>query len=286
MRSLVFLTFAVLPLTAGSNAQTHAWAVLDQSLHEGNADHRQEALAAIATIGKDNPEAVLRAVAALQDKHTLVRRAAAATLGELRAKSAIADLTRALDDSPEVALAAAESLAILGDPTGREVLTAVIAGGRDDGPGVLTNAVRKAKSKLHHPEILLLMGTQDAAGVMFGPAGMVIPAVRDTLDLKGKSAPGRVAAVAYLARDPDDDVIQLLEWALKDETRSVCLQAEKELGARGNAGSIDRLEPLLNDEHTQLRVMAAASIIRILGRDGQAGDVAAGPVVPITPRKK
>jgi HEAT repeat protein len=292
MRSLAFLTIAVVPLSAAPVANhpkdvlVQAWAVLDESLQDGSPDHRQQALAALATLGTDNPEAVRRAVAALRDKHKFVRRAGAMVLGELKARSAIAELTGALDDSPEVALAAAESLTTLGDPKGREILAAVIAGDRSDTPGLFTNALRKAKSELHHPETLVLMGTQDAAGAMFGPAAIVIPVVKNAIRLEGKSAPGRVAAVAYLAKDPDGSVIQLLEWALKDDSRYVCLQAEQDLGARGNAGSIEKLEPLLHDEHTQLRVMAAASIIRIMDRDGEPGEVAAGPVAPVMQPKK
>jgi HEAT repeat protein len=92
--------------------------------------------------------------------------------------------------------------------------------------------------------------------------------------------------VLISGEDPDDTVIQLLEWALKNESRYVCLQTEQELGARGNAGSIEKLEPLLKDEHTQLRVMAAASIIRIMDRDGKPGEVLAGPVAPVMQPKK
>ena len=284
---MIVAPLAAAPVQKGpADVSAHAWSVLDKSLESGNSDHRQEALAALATVGHENPEAVRRAVAALQDKHTFVRRAAALALGELQAKSAIPALQKALDDSPEVALAAAESLTMLGDAAGRDVLTAVIAGDRKDAPGMLTNAMRKAKSQLHHPETLLLMGTQDAAGAMFGPAGMVIPAVKDSVSLKSKNEPGRVAGVAYLAKYPDEYAIQLLEWALRDENRNVCLQAEKELGTRGNASSIEKLEPLLNDDHNELRVMAAASIIQILDRDGKPGDVTAGPVAPVARQKK
>lgn len=292
MKSLALVVLITASLEAApisnppKDAQAHSWAVIDKALQDGNSDQRQEALAALATLGESNAEAVKRAVAALQDKHVFVRRAAALALGELQARSAIPDLEKALDDSPEVSLAAAESLTLLGDAKGRDVLTAVVGGERKDGPGMLTNAMRKGKQELHHPESLLLMGTQDAAGAMFGPAGMVIPAVKDAASVKGKSAPGRVAAVAYLAKYPDDYAIQLLEWALKDENREVCLQAEKELGARGNGGSIEKLEPLLNDDHSRLRLMAAASIIRISDRDGRSGEVPVGPVVPVTRGKK
>jgi HEAT repeat protein len=274
----MFLIAAIQTLPVfGQTAVKDAWAVLDKSL-AGNSDHRQEALASIGTIAVNDPEAVQRARTALGDKDGQVRIAAALALGELRAESAIPDLTKALDDSAEVSFAAAKALTQLGDPTGREVLIAVLTGERKDAPGIFGNAARKAKDKMHHPDGLLLMGAQDATGAMFGPVSFVIPAVKDTLEMRKNGTPGRAVAVAYLARYPDANAIQLLEWALGDESRYVRLEAAKELGERGNGGSIAKLEPLLRDEHTMIRDMAAASIIRITDRSGAAGDVSSAPV--------
>ena len=285
MKFLALLTLLVLPAAAAP--VDRAWAVIDKSLQSGDSDHRQEALAALATAGTNNPEVVRRAAAALQDKHTFVRRAAALALGELKANSAIPELTKALeDDSPEVSFAAAEALTQLGDANGRNLLMAVLAGERKDTPGMFTNAMRKAKDKIHHPEGLILMGTQDAAGAMFGPAAMVIPAVKNAADMKSKGAPGRVAAVAYLGKYPDAYAIQLLEWALSDDSHFVRIEAAKQLGERGNAASIDKLMSRLEDDHNLVRDMAAAAIIRITRRDGAAGEVSAGPVVPTSTASK
>src|SRR5437588_570878 len=108
---------AALPLIADTDraalaAQNQqAWAVLDQSLHDGNSEHRQQGLAALATLGENSPEAVRRASEALRDKDLFVRRSAALALGQLNAHSAIPDLQNSLsDDSPEVAFAAAKAL--------------------------------------------------------------------------------------------------------------------------------------------------------------------------------
>jgi HEAT repeat protein len=86
------------------------------------------------------------------------------------------------------------------------------------------------------------------------------------LSLQQKGAPGRAAAAAYLAKDPDPYAVTLLEWALGDDNHLVRAEAAKALGERGNAESIGKLEPLLRDEHTIVRSMAAASIIRLNGR--------------------
>jgi hypothetical protein len=83
---------------------------------------------------------------------------------------------------------------------------------------------------------LFLMGMEDAAGSMFGPASMVIPTVKDTSDLRSKGAPGKAAAVAYLAKYPDPYAMQLLEWALDDGNQFVRMEAaQKPGGIRRNS---------------------------------------------------
>lgn len=287
MRLIAPFALLLIPLLAGAQdaGSTHAWTVLDTSL-AGSAEHREQALAALATLGTDEPEAVRRVERELHDKVTTIRRAAALTLGELKATSAIPSLRESLDDSPEVSFAAAKALVEMGDASGREILVEVLAGERKDTPGMFAKAMQKAKGKLHHPGGLVLMGTQDATGAMFGPVSMVIPAIKDTADLRSKGAPGRAAAAAYLARYPDEYAVQLLEWALSDDNQFVRLEAAKGLGERGNAGSVVKLESLLSDDHNIVRDMAAVSILRINARDGAAGDVATGPVTPPRTSKK
>jgi HEAT repeat protein len=272
--------FAASPLNSPAQDRAQAWKLLDESLRDGYYEHRQQALAALATIGHPDPAVVKHVVAALQDKEPLVRCEAALALGDLQAKSAIPDLRRALDDNAEVSFAAAKALTAMGDPSGRDILVAVLMGERKDTPGMWTNAMREIRKRFHHPEGLFLMGSQDAIGAMFGPASMVIPAIKNTTDLQGKGTPGRAAAVAYLAKYPDRYAVDLLEWALKDDNRFIRLEAAKDLGGRGDAGSIPKLEALWLDSENIVRDMAAASILRILARGGRAGIVQPGPVNP------
>jgi HEAT repeat protein len=271
---------------AAESAQESAWKVIDASLAEKNYERRLEALESIGTIANPDAEAIRRAENALQDKETLVREAAALVLGELKAESSIPKLQALLQDKGEVAFAAAKALAALGDNSGRDFLIAVVGGERKDvQPGIMTNAMRKAKDDLHHPGDLVFMGAGDATGAMFGPAGMVFPAMKDTVDLKGKGAPGRAAAAAYLAKDPEPYAITLLEWALGDDNEFVRLEAAKGLGQRGNSGSIQKLWPLLSDDKNFVRDMAAAAVIRIQARDGERGDPADG-LPQVTTKKR
>src|SRR5205807_8496892 len=110
-----------------------------------------------------------------------------------------------------------------------------------------------------------LMGAKDATGVMFGPPvpfgfSVGTTAAKDLVDWKARGAPGRAAAAAYLAKDPEPYAVTLLEWALADDNHFVRMEAARGLGAHGNAESIPKLEALLNDPHNKVRAMAAASI--------------------------
>jgi HEAT repeat protein len=241
-----------------------AWATIDQGLHSGEVDHRRQALIALSTIDASSREAVDRVLDALKnDKDPRVRLQAALALGQMKAGQAIPALKEALQDRDEVAFAAAKSLTDLGDQAGQEMLVDVLSGERKDTPGMMTNAKREAQRRLRHPKGLFLMGAEDATGAMFGPAAMGFTAVQDAAELHGKGAPGRAAAAAYLAKDPDPYAVTLLEWALGDDNPFVRVEAAKGLGKRGNAGSIARLQPLLEDGHNAVRTMAAASIIRL-----------------------
>jgi len=270
---------------AAESTQQAAWNVIDASLADNSSEHRREALAAIGTLGFPDPEAVGRVETALKDKDPLVRQTAALILGELKAASSIPKLQEMLQDKGEVAFAAAKALSALGDASGRDFLIAVLAGERKDtAPGIVTNAKRKAKDELHHPDQLIFMGAEDATGAMFGPVSIVLPAVKDSLDLKGKGAPGRAAAAAYLSKDPEPYAIQLLEWGLGDDNQFVRIEAAKGLGQRGNSGSIARLQPLLAESHNYVRDMAAAAVIRIEARDGEDGSPSDG-LPQVTTRK-
>lgn len=265
---LAILPF-VINLTAAdtkpsTTSREAAWAAIDKALGSGEVDHRRQAIIALATIDGSNNDAVNRIVNALKnDKDPRVRQQAALALGQMKATQAIPALKDALEDRGEVAFAAAKSLTDLGDKAGQGMLIAVLSGERKDAPGMMTNAKREAEKKLRHPEGLVFMGAQDATGAMFGPAAMGFTAVKDAADLHGKGAPGRAAAAAYLARDPDPYAVTLLEWALGDDNQFVRVEAAKGLGQRGNAQSIAKLQPLLQDGHNAVRTMAAASIIRL-----------------------
>lgn len=246
-----------------------AWETLDKALQHGDSDERRQALAALATVEATNEEAVRRVEDALHDKGPLVRQTAALALGQMKARQAIPALKESLGDDDEVAFAAAKSLTDMGETSGRDMLVAVITGDRKDSPGIASRAMRDAKGRLKHPTGLILTGAQNAAGAMYGPGpSLGIRAAKDAVDLSAKGVPGRAAAAAYLAKDPEPYAITLLEWALGDDNQFVRLEAAKGLGQRGNAASVPKLQALLNDSHDKVRTMAAASMIRLISKSG------------------
>ncbi|PWU00958.1 MAG: hypothetical protein C5B51_24005 [Terriglobia bacterium] len=267
MSRLILLgSVAFFTLGAAGMPDRGAWDTLRETATSPNPDHRRQALTALGTIGAGNAEAVQLVEAGLHDKDPVVRQTAATVLGTMKATDAIPLLEQALDDHGEVAFAAAKALADMGDEQGKGVLIGVLTGQRKDTPGLLTQKVREAKQKIRHPEQLGFMGAKEASGALLGPASLGIVAAQEAF--KDGGAPGRALAATYLARDSDPYALTLLEWALADTNWGVRAAAAKALGERGNSASIGKLEPLLKDGHHAVRVMAAASIVRLTNRTG------------------
>ena len=252
-------TATVVP-PADNSPSAQAWQVLDKGLGEANPEKRRQAIAAAGAMGPTE-HAMKIVVHGLDDKDTLVRQTAAAELGEMRSSQAIPYLKKALDDTTEVSFTAAESLWKLGDKSGRDVFKGVLEGELNNSPGMITGAVRDAKHKLRNPKILALMGVQEAAGALLGPASMGIMVAKEALQDSGSS--GRVLASRYLSEDPDPYALTLLEWALADKNWAVRAAVARALGLRGNAATIAKLQPLLSDSHPAVAYMAAAAIIRL-----------------------
>lgn len=270
-RVVIFGIGAALVAAAAEGPEQASWTVLDTAGKCSYTETRLQTVAALETLGGENQQAVERLRVFLKkDKDARVRKAAALALGQMKVQEAIPDLKSALKDTDEVAFGAAQALMDLGDPAGRQMLVAVLDGQKSDSPGIMTNAHREAERRIHHPAGTALFGLEGAAGPFIGPGYMGIQAITDTNDLRGKADPGRIAAINCLAKDPDAYAVTLLEWALSNSSALVRTEAAKDLGERGNAGSVAKLQPLLKDSHGDVRTMAAASIIRLTTRPAEA----------------
>jgi len=239
-------------------------------LGSANPDKRRQAITAAASMGP-TPEALKIVAHGLRDRDTLVRQTAAAELGRMKSPLAIPYLREALKDCPEVSFTAAVSLWKLGDKQGRDILQAVLEGQLHSSPGMVTGAIRDAKQKLRNPSSLAMMGAQEAAGALLGPASMGITVAKDALQDSG--SPSRVLAAKSLGEDPDPYALTLLEWALNDKSWAVRAAVAQALGRRGNPDCITKLQPLLSDTHPAVAYMAAASIIRLSSPGNPAFEV-------------
>jgi len=264
--------------------EQESWTILDHESHAGNFEVRMKAVSALESLGAGNEKAVNRLVVFLKhDKDARVRKEAASALGRMQARQSIPALRAALQDNTEVAFAAAESLVSMGDPTGQAMVVAVMNGQRTAAPGMVTSGMREMGRRIHHPQTLAFAGAAGAAGAAFPPALPGVAAVSNVGSINSKRDSGGVAAVDCIAADPNPYNVGLLENALNNHRAPVRAEAAKSLGARGDPGAIPKLEPLLHDSSGHVRVMAAASIIRLSSSSPERAALAGG--VPVAAAK-
>jgi HEAT repeat protein len=108
------------------------------------------------------------------------------------------------------------------------------------------------------------MGAKEATGQFLGPASLGFKIAQ--MAMKDGGAPGRVAAAGMLANDNDPYALTLLEWAMtekSDKSGAVRAAIARALGVRGNEQSIPKLVPSLTDDRNLVRMMSAASIVKL-----------------------
>ena len=203
--------------------------------------------------------------ARLQDKDSLVRQAAAKTLGDMQAAQSIPNLRVALDDkSAAVSFTAAQALWHMGDQSGTSILAQVLAGDRGVSPGLIHSEWHDMHEQLHNPASLAEFGAVQAAGAFLGPAGFGVAALEELA--KDKTAGVRALSATLLGAgtDPGDRI--LLEEALKDKSWLVRAAAAEALARVGNEADIEKLSPMMEKGHPAERYKAAAAIVRLTGQ--------------------
>ena len=102
---------------------------------------------------------------ALRDKEEAIRVLASASLGDIKARSAIPQLQDAMDNdkSPQVSFAAAQSLWKMGDRAGRDVFYEVLDGERKVKPSLLKSKMHEARMEMHDPKALALIGVNETS---------------------------------------------------------------------------------------------------------------------------
>jgi HEAT repeat protein len=270
MRTLLllpFVGFLVLAQPATTAARVsvkdRADQYLNDALHDKNPDTRKTAVQALGLVAAREPY-LGRLSAMLDDKDVEVRLATIASLVDLKSKTAIPALKKALADDgvPEVEFAAAKALYTLRDPMGGDALIEVLGKERKTSSGFITKEMRDTLRMLHTPKPLFMFAVKQ--GIGFAPVpglGEGISSLQGILADPGVS--GRAATALLLGSDKDPRVMAALEDALGDNDPSVRAAAAHAVALRNNPSTEPLLIPLLDDKKASVRLRASAACLRL-----------------------
>jgi len=167
MRLFPLVFILVVPVFA-QQPLDRAWQVLNDGLHDANPMKRVQDVAAMG-IMRPLPE-VRRDCRIRIRRQGLQRSPGRVCRARADEEQAVHPKLRdALNDkAPEVVFAAAKALYEMGDPTGREVLVAVLLGDRADSSNFFSSSIHDMKAKMHDPKGLVLIGVKEGAGAFSG----------------------------------------------------------------------------------------------------------------------
>lgn len=255
------LTLSAAPVLAAVTDQ-QCTDLLQHALNASNPETRKIAVVALSLAATRGP-LFTQLEHMLQDKDLDVRLAVVEGLADVKTKEAIAALHTALDDStPEVSFSAAKALWALNDPAGKQVLLAVLAGENKTASGFFSKEKRQALRMMHTPRTTILYAVRQ--GVGFAPVpglGMGISSMQQILT--DPSVSGRATAALLLGKDKDKATLEALEDALVDKDFRVRAAAVHSLALRNDPALRDDLEPLIQDEKEEVRLRAAAALLRL-----------------------
>ncbi|MGA9758979.1 MAG: HEAT repeat domain-containing protein, partial [Candidatus Sulfotelmatobacter sp.] len=248
-------------LTAACCAQTAAnssWAVLEAGLEQKSSTQRLGAIRVLGLI-PDDPHSVELAEAALKDKNSSVRAAAATSLGQMHATGANAGLKGALNDKNlSVVMAAAHALCLLNDPACYDVYYEVYTGERKNNSGMIAQEMQI----LHNPKQLAQMGLSEGIGyVPF--AGIPWEALQTIMKDRKSGTAARAALIAALATDPERRTGKLLVVTTQNKNWVLRVAALEGIAKRGDSALLEGIEPRLSDSRREVRFVAAATIIHL-----------------------
>jgi HEAT repeat protein len=236
--------------------------LLQHSLTASNPETRKMAVVALSLAATSGP-LFTQLEQMLQDKDLDVRLAVVEGLAGVKTKAAIAALHTALHDAtPEVSFAAAKALWALDDPAGKQVLLAVLAGDNKSASGFFTKEKRQALRMMHTPRTTILFAVQK--GAAFAPVpglGMGISSMQQILT--DPTVSGRATAALLLGRDKDKATLEALEDALVDKDYRVRAAAVHSMALRNDPALRADLEPLIEDVKEEVRLRAAAALLRL-----------------------
>jgi HEAT repeat protein len=249
--------------------EQRAGKLLAEAVADKNPDVRKQAAQSLGLVTTREPYiSMLKGM--LNDKDVEVRIATVTSLGDLRDKSTLPALEKALDDpAPEVSFAAAKALWTLDDPGGKRALLAVLGGESKTSSGFLTSQKRDTLRMFHTPRTLFMFALKQGIGAAPVPGlGEGVSSIQGILSDAGIS--GRASAALLLGRDKDPDVLPALRDALSDKDASVRAAAAHSIAVRNDPELRNDLTPLLDDKREAVRLRAAAGYLRLAYVKAQA----------------
>lgn len=238
-----------------------AWQMLKSAGDASKPLEHVGLLAALGTMG-GYKEADAIIAASMKDSDLDVRLAAVTAAGSTKDRSLLPALREALNDkTPEVVMTAAAALWKLGDHSGEDVLQGVLSGQVKGRSGALKSGLHTMTHDMHDPSMLWMMGAEEGGGMIFGPVGMAISAVRFARPGASPNSP-RVIAAGLLAESSSMETEKIFIASAKDKDPFVRQASMRALGRFHGTAVTDALLDGFDDPKPSVRYMAAASYIR------------------------
>jgi hypothetical protein len=246
--------------TPPASNKDSAWIILTAGLNDNkHAEVRIQALAALGLLG-GNPRSIRMILDTFADPDLAIRTAAVLAAGQTKSPTVTTGLRHMLDDKePQVAFAAATALWKMHDPSGEDILVAVVDGERRAGAGLVSGTMHTMSRDLHNPAELARMGAMQGASMLLGPFGMGLTALEYMRKNGGDAA--RVSAVEEIAEDHTAPIRAKLIAALEDKDVAVRTAAAKALGSYHQPDVALALANDFEDAKSPVRLTAAASYL-------------------------
>ena len=258
---IIVMKLLMSAFTVQACAQTAAdpsWSLLEASLTQKSAASRVAAVRVLGHILND-PPAIELAEKALKDKSSLVRTAAATSLGQMHACSADSSLKAALNDKNfSVVMAAAHALLLLNDRVSYDVYYEVYVGERKNNAGMIAQQMQI----LRDPKQLAQMAFNEGIGyVPF--SGIFWGAYQTIMKDRKNGVAAKAALLSALAADPEARTGRLLLTVSQSQNWVLRVAALEAIAKRGDPALQQGIEPRLSDPKREVRLAAAAAVIRL-----------------------
>lgn len=184
------------------------------------------------------------------------------------AVSSVSRLRAAIgDEEPDVVLAAANSLSLLGDPTVPEVYSALLAGGRKDGSSPVASRMKSLNNRRGIAKMCFEtgLGFIPFARLGYSVVSRVSGAAR--MSTRDGASPMRAAAALRLSGDPNPSSGRALATACADKSWLVRVAVVNAIADRDDPALLGAIIPLLNDDNDAVKYDAAAAVVRLSGRE-------------------